>query len=40
MKLEFSQRIFENYWNVVLNFMKIHPVTAKLFCMDKETWRI
>jgi len=37
MKLEFLQQIFENYWNVEFHF---HPVEAKLFCVDKQTWQL
>jgi hypothetical protein len=38
MKLEFSQQIFENK-NSISSFIKIHPVGAELFHVDRRTGR-
>jgi len=37
MKLEFSQQILEK--TQTPNFMKIRPVGAELFHVDRRTWR-
>jgi hypothetical protein len=37
MKLAFSSQIFETYSNI--NFMKIHPVEAELFHVDRQMHR-
>jgi len=37
MKLEFSQRIFQN--TQISNFMKIRPVAAELFHADERKYR-